>query len=107
MAPLCRIANKNKTSAFNFINALVKVCKASKQIAKNKSDQQNQMKKASDNASSCITPNDNVSNNCSEFKDFSCEISNFHTNLTTDNVSEGGTEMNMLMKGHSYSGIFS
>ena len=30
LAPLCRIANKNKANAFNFINALVKVCKASK-----------------------------------------------------------------------------
>jgi hypothetical protein len=34
LAPLCKIANKNKANAFNFINALIKVCKASKVIKK-------------------------------------------------------------------------
>jgi hypothetical protein len=34
LAPLCKIANKNKANAFNFINALIKVCQASKVIKK-------------------------------------------------------------------------
>tara|TARA_B110000285_G_C15114133_1_gene613032 strand:+ start:219 stop:389 length:171 start_codon:yes stop_codon:yes gene_type:complete len=34
LAPLCKIANKNKANAFNFINALIKVCQASKEIKK-------------------------------------------------------------------------
>lgn len=71
-----------------------------------------QSKKASDIASTSnkISNNnlDDLSNNCSEFKDMSCEISGFHTNMTNDMVSESGTELNMLMKGLPYqSGIFS
>jgi len=34
LAPLCKIANKNKANAYNFINALIKVCQASKVIKK-------------------------------------------------------------------------
>lgn len=34
LAPLCKIAHKNKANAYNFINALIKVCKASKVIKK-------------------------------------------------------------------------
>mgnify|MGYP006089849767 CR=1 FL=1 len=34
LAPLAKMANKNKANAFNFINALIKVCQASKVIKK-------------------------------------------------------------------------
>jgi hypothetical protein len=52
---------------------------------------------------------DEISNNCSEFKDMSCEVSNFHTNFSNnDMVSEGKNELNMFLKGlPDQSGIFS